>query len=323
VKVLIADDDPVSLRMMERTLQNCGYDVITAKNGLQAAHILSNTGGPRLAILDWMMPGLDGLGVCREIRSRNDDAYTYILLLTSKQSNEDIVSGLEAGADDYLTKPCYPAELRARLHTGRRVLQLEDKLVDTLEKMRFKATHDSLTSLWNRGGILALFRSELSESSSKQTSVSLLLCDIDHFKQINDRYGHAIGDEVLQQVSTRLQNLVRPLDYVGRYGGEEFLAVLGSCNQIDIRRRAEQVRQGISCVPFTTQAGVISVSLSIGAITIENWDKVVAIELYLNEADAALYRAKAAGRDRVIYAPTDVGLPCTLSTSITLSPSTA
>lgn len=310
MKILIADDDPVSLRLMERTLQNSGYEVITAKNGLQAVQVLSNPGGPRLALIDWMMPELDGLGVCREVRSRHDDAYIYILLLTSKQSSEDvvIVSGLEAGADDYLTKPCHTAELKARLHTGRRVLQLEDKLVEAREEMRFKATHDALTSLWDRGGIFALLRSELSKSSREKTPASLLLCDIDHFKQINDVYGHPVGDEILIQVSKRLQKMVQPYDCVGRYGGEEFLIVLGGCNEPDLRKCAEQIREGISSVPFTTQQGLVSVSLSIGAITIENWDKPVAIDAYLKEADAALYRAKAAGRNRVVYAESPVAV---------------
>jgi two-component system cell cycle response regulator len=308
VKILIADDDPVSLRLMERTLQNCGYEVITAKDGLRAAQILSNAGGPRLALIDWMMPELDGPGVCREVRSRYDDEYVYILLLTSKQSSEDVVSGLEAGADDYLTKPCHPAELKARLHTGRRVLQLEDKLVEAREEMRFKATHDALTSLWDRGGILALLRSELSRSSREGTPVSLLLCDIDHFKQINDVHGHPVGDEVLQQVSTRLQDMMQPHDNVGRYGGEEFLIVLGGCSQTNLRQRVEQMQEGMRSVPFATQEGPISVSLSIGAITIENWEKSTPIEPYLKETDAALYRAKAAGRDRVIYAESALNL---------------
>src|SRR5580698_3767520 len=141
---------------MERTLQHSGYEVVTAEDGRQAACELSKAGGPRLALIDWMMPELDGPGVCREVRSRHDDSYIYILLLTSKESSEDVVKGLEAGADDYLTKPCHPAELKARLHTGRRILQLEDKLVEAREEMRFKATHDALTSLWDRGAILAL-----------------------------------------------------------------------------------------------------------------------------------------------------------------------
>lgn len=302
MRILVADDGPVSLRMMERTLQQTGYEVVAAQDGRQAARLLREPGGPRLALIDWMMPHLDGPGVCREVRSRQSGPYVYILLLTAKQSHQDIVRGLKAGADDYLTKPCHPAELHARLHTGRRILQLEDKLVEAREAMRFKATHDALTSLWDRGATLSLLRSELSRSVREHRAVSLLLCDIDHFKKINDRHGHLTGDEVLKEVSTRLLDAVRAHDAVGRYGGEEFLIVLSGCGADDLQERAEQVRQAIGSSPCLTVSGPISVALSIGAITIENWHPSFPIEPYLKQADVALYRAKAAGRDRVAYA---------------------
>jgi len=308
MKILVADDDPISLRMMERTLQKSGYEVVTVENGRQAAEELTKTDGPRLALVDWMMPELDGPSVCREVRSRHNDSYVYVLLLTSRQSTEDIVMGLEAGADDYLTKPCHPAELKARLHTGRRILELEDKLVEAREEMRFKATHDALTSLWDRGAIFSLLRSELSRPSRENNPVSLLLCDIDHFKQINDVHGHPVGDEVLQQVSTRLQEMVRPQDEVGRYGGEEFLIVLRGCSAEHLKNRAEQVREGICGNLFHTKNGPISVTISVGAITIEDWDKTLPIDPFLREADAALYQAKAAGRNRVVYAETMVAM---------------
>jgi two-component system, cell cycle response regulator len=302
MKILVADDDPVSLRIMERTLEKGGYEVVTVDNGRQAAAELSKEDGPRLALIDWMMPGLDGPGVCRVVRSRTHEAYVYIMLLTSKQLTEDVVKGLEAGADDYLTKPCHPSELKARLHTGRRILELEDKLVVAREDMRFKATHDSLTSLWDRGSIFALLNSELSRSARERGPVSVMICDIDHFKQINDVHGHLVGDEVLQQVSARLQELVRPYDGVGRYGGEEFLVVLGGCSAADLKKRAEEVREGISGSAFHSKNGPIPISVSIGAVTIEDWNRSTPIEPFLKEADAALYRAKEAGRNRVAYA---------------------
>jgi two-component system cell cycle response regulator len=302
MRILVADDDLVSLRLMKRMLQQNGYEVTTVENGRDAACELSKSGGPRLALIDWMMPELDGPAVCREVRRRHDDAYVYMLLLTAKQSTGDVVHGLESGADDYLTKPCNPAELHARLHTGRRILQLEDKLVEAREDMRYKATHDALTSLLDRGAILSMLESELRRSIRERTPVSLLLCDIDHFKQINDVYGHLAGDEVLQQASKRLMNAVRADDTVGRYGGEEFLIVLSGCSGLVLKERAEQVRSAIGCLAFATSHGAIPVSVSVGVVTIENWDKSLSIEPYLKQADAALYQAKADGRDRVVYA---------------------
>lgn len=302
MKILIADDDPVSLRIMQRTLEKSGYEVMTADNGRKAAAALSKDDGPRLALIDWMMPELDGPAVCREVRSRPHEAYVYIMLLTSKQQIEDVVKGLEAGADDYLTKPCHPAELNARLRTGRRILELEDKLVAAREEMRFKATHDSLTSLWDRGSIFTLLKNELSRALREKTAVSVMLCDLDHFKQINDVHGHLVGDEVLQQLSARLQDLVRPYDSVGRYGGEEFLVVLGGCNAESLKARAEELRLRIAQTPFQTRIGPIHVTASIGAITIEEWNRSTPIEPFLKEADAALYRAKDAGRNCVAFA---------------------
>jgi two-component system cell cycle response regulator len=307
LKILIADDDLVSLRMMQHTLQRGGYEVVCAKNGREAVEALSEERGPRLALIDWMMPELDGLGVCREVRGRQDQRYVYILLLTANQSSEDVVSGLKAGADDYMTKPCQPAELEARLHTGRRILQLEDKLVEAHEAMRFKANHDGLTSLWNRSAVLALLRGELSRSLRDGSPMSLLLCDIDHFKQINDGHGHAVGDEVLREVSTRLMDSVRAHDAVGRYGGEEFLILLSGCDSENLKARAEHVRQRISGAVFPTSAGRLSVSISVGGTTVERWNPRVPMEEFLRQADEALYRAKAEGRDRVVFAEEMVG----------------
>lgn len=285
---------------MERTLERSGYEVITVADGLEAAYELSQPQGPRLALIDWMMPQLDGPALCREIRSRSNEAYVYILLLTAKELNADLVIGLEAGADDYLTKPCHPAELRARLHTGLRILQLEDKLVEAREEMRFKATHDALTSLWDRGAILALLQDTLRRSEQHEFPVSLMLCDIDHFKSINDRHGHQVGDEVLQEVSARLRRAVRSIDAVGRYGGEEFLVLLAGCPEDNLRKLADHVRRSISDVPFSTSDGTIRVTLSAGAITIVDWDGSIPVTHFLNEADRALYRAKGSGRDRVV-----------------------
>lgn len=310
MKILVADDDPVSRRLIQRTLENSGYEVVVVVNGKEAVIELAKPDGPRLALIDWMMPELDGPGVCREMRSRHDDLYIYILLLTSKQSNVDVVRGLEAGADDYLTKPCRTSEMKARLRTGHRILQLEDKLIEAREKMHFKATHDSLTSLWDRGAMMSLLRGELARSSRDNSCVSILLCDVDHFKKVNDVYGHSTGDDVLQHVSRELLNSVRPNDLVGRWGGEEFLIVLNGCSQEHLSKRAELIRKAISHSPSPVSGSQISVSLSIGAITVRNWNQSLPIATILKLADEAMYEAKALGRNRVVLAqPINASVP--------------
>jgi len=309
MKILVADDDSISRRLMERALQRSGYEVVTAADGLHAVMELAKPGGPRLALVDWMMPKLDGLAVCRQVRARQDMPYVYILLLTAKELSENIVTGLEAGADDYLTKPCHPAELKARLHTGHRILQLEDKLVEAREEMRFKATHDSLTSLWDRGAILTLFRGALTRSMRECFPISILLCDIDHFKRINDVHGHLAGDEVLREVSRRLLGAVRVTDSVGRYGGEEFLLVLSGCSREHLGFLAEQVRKAIGSTPFSTSFGEIPVTMSAGAVTIEDWNESIPIERFIHAADESLYRAKRSGRNQVVYADAAVSRP--------------
>jgi len=310
MKILVADDDAVSRRLTQRTLEKFGYEVLPAEDGRQALEILSQEDGPRLALVDWMMPELDGPALCREVRAKHRDAaYVYIVLLTSKQGSEDIVAGLEAGADDYLTKPFQMAELRARLHTGQRILLLEDKLVQAREEMRYRATHDALTALWNRASILTLARVELQQGARENRPVSLLLCDIDHFKRTNDNHGHLAGDLVLVEVSKRLKNAVRSYDAVGRYGGEEFLIVLSDCDTVCVETRAEAIREAIANDPIQVAGICLQTTISLGAVTRQIGNPDMPLETLLAEADAALYRAKAEGRNRCIFTATAMTLP--------------
>jgi PleD family two-component response regulator len=219
LKILIADDEALSRRLLESTLERSGYEVIAVEDGTQALDQLCKPGAPRLALLDWVMPELDGPGVCRAVRARSDHPYVYMVLLTSKGSKEETVLGLESGADDYLTKPFDPEELRARLRVGERILLLEDRLVEARENMRFRATHDSLTSLLNRSALMELLVRELHRSQREKKSTAILLGDVDHFKRVNDTLGHVIGDEVLIEIASRLLDAVRSYDFVGRYGG--------------------------------------------------------------------------------------------------------
>jgi len=298
VKILIADDDAISRRMVGLMLQRMGYEVVAAANGREALEKLLEPDGPRLALLDWMMPEMDGPQVCRSLRAANGLQYVYLILLTSKDTRAALVEGLDAGADEYLTKPCNTDELKARLRTGERILQLEDKLVAAREEMRFKATHDALTALWNRGKILEA----LDEALRQFNSMAILMCDIDHFKAVNDKYGHLVGDAVLRDLATRLRRGVRTDDLIGRFGGEEFLVVLNGCDPARLMDRAEQLRRAVSETSFISDAGEISFTVSIGAVAVDRDDSATPSETILNLADAALYQAKREGRNRVVIA---------------------
>jgi diguanylate cyclase (GGDEF)-like protein len=301
MKILIADDELISRRKLQALLTKWGYEVVSVEDGSAAFELLKAPDAPRVALLDWVMPGKNGVDVCRAVRHDRPEPYTYMLLLTAKDAKENIVEGLESGADDYLIKPWDPDELKARLRTGQRLLQLEDRLVEARETMRFKATHDHLTFLLNRGAIVDLLERELVRTRREVGCTIVILGDLDHFKSVNDTHGHLVGDEVLQEAARRLLGSVRSYDFVGRYGGEEFLLVLNNCDTSQALPRAEDVRKAIADPPIQTARGPLSVTMSMGVLSSRDWDHLNAAEI-LCEVDAALYRAKALGRNRTEFA---------------------
>ena len=296
-RVLVAEDDPLFRRILNAWLRNWGYEVITADDGSQAWEALQREDAPELLILDWIMPGIDGLELCRRMRSQKQLPYHYILLVTSRDAKQDVISGLEAGADDYLTKPFDAGELRARLRVGNRILRLQNDLIEAREDLRFQATHDGLTGIWNRGTALDLLRRELQRGTRVGTNTGVVMLDIDHFKIINDTHGHLNGDCVLREVATRIANVVRSYDFVGRYGGEEFLIVLSDCAKADLQQSAERIRVAISRTPIPCGQTEIPVTVSIGAVSAAPGD--TQDQHVLSLADNALYSAKRNGRNRV------------------------
>jgi two-component system, cell cycle response regulator len=297
MKILIADDDPVSSRLLDRLLVKWGYEVIAAHDGAEAWEVLQAENAPRVALLDWIMPGIDGLEICRRVRARSSQPYVYIMLLTANDKVGNLVEGLESGADDYLTKPFHPQELRARLRVGLRMLDLESRLVEARESLRFKASHDSLTTIWNRGAIIEMLERELSRARRDGSSVGILLADIDHFKKVNDTRGHLVGDEVLRAVTGRLKGEVRSYDSVGRYGGEEFLILLPGCDNPKLTTKAEGLVKVVERSSIGTSTGAVAVTISIGGIASGDCPHADVNKL-LRAADTALYRAKVSGRNR-------------------------
>ncbi len=298
MKVLIAEDDPIYRRLLEVKLREWGYEVLAASDGLTAWNLLQGEAPPRMAILDWMMPGMDGLHICEGLRGRREKHYTYLLLLTAKAQQSDLVQGLEAGADDFLRKPVDILELKARLQTGKRMLALQDQLIAAHEAMRLQATRDFLTGVWNRPAILEILEQELARAQREGQCFSLVLADIDYFKRVNDTYGHLVGDGVLKEVAHRMVSVSRPYDMVGRYGGEEFIVVLPGCDEARGLKFAERLREHIAEVPVTYRDQSIALTVSVGLMASSPSHPDSPAEL-LHAADMALYQAKAKGRNRV------------------------
>jgi two-component system cell cycle response regulator len=309
MKVLIADDESVSRRMLELWLRRWGYEVVVAHDGLQALDILNQSDAPKLLVLDWQMPGKNGVELCREIRKRRNEDYSYVLLLTSKRNQTDVVEGLESGADDFLTKPFNPQELQVRLRTGQRIICLMDQLVAAREELREMAMNDSLTGLWNRAAIIDSLSNELKRSRREGTSLAVIMVDVDHFKSINDTFGHPAGDAVLREIAKTMKSVIRTYDSAGRFGGEEFLILLPGCDQLTACSHAERLRQAISRLIVTTERGDVKVTASFGVSVAHGRTESEAASL-IEIADAALYSAKHKGRNRVEFLSQELAQIC-------------
>ena len=297
MRVLIADDSAISRTLLRATLQRWGYDVVVAEDGEEAWEILSGEEPPPLAILDWMMPGLTGIEVCRKVRGNAREPYTYLLLLTGKTTKEDTVEGMDSGADDYIVKPFHEHELLVRLRAGQRIVDLQINLLNAREELRERAEKDLLTMLPNRSAIHSVFESEISRCHRDQRSVGVVLLDLDHFKNVNDTYGHLAGDAVLRETAHRFRNSMRPYDQIGRYGGEEFLVVLPNCDLAQAHMQADRMRLILELKPMYADGKQLRVTASFGVTVSDGTDRP--IEEYVRVADEALYKAKHRGRNCV------------------------
>ena len=310
MKVLVAEDQAAIRRWLSGLVEKWGYEVVAVGDGQAAWEAIQSPEGPQLAILDWMMPKMDGRELCSAIRQNVRGSYVYILMLTGKDSREDIVRGLEAGADDYVIKRSAPdnsdlAELKARLNTGRRIVELQNELLAANkalecanEALKIQATHDGLTSLWNRSAIIELLEREWSESRRQGKPLGVIIADLDHFKRINDSYGHLAGDTVLRAAAKHMQDVLRPSDVIGRYGGEEFLVILPGCALPNLVPLAERLRQAVCDLRIEFGGQHIPVTVSMGGTSADpSWTG--SLPALLHTADESLYRAKAAGRNCV------------------------
>lgn len=297
MKVLIAEDDMTSRIILDSILKKWGFTPVLTCNGKEAWDVMQSKDAPMLAILDWQMPEMNGIEVCQKIREIDNSEPPYLILLTSKDDKKDIVKGLEAGANDFISKPYDNKELQARINVGQRMVKLQSELGDAYRALKHEAMHDHLTGIFNRRAIMDLLEKEIARAKREKTALCVGLCDLDHFKKVNDTYGHQIGDEVLIAFTRFVTDKLRSNDHVGRIGGEEFLIVASGAkdSQQDILfgRICEHVRNS----EIVTEKGNISITVSIGVALykgVENLDNLVAA------ADTALYHAKKTGRDRFV-----------------------
>lgn len=296
MKILIAEDSATCRMILSTALKENGYEVIETVDGQHAWEEMQKPDAPQLAILDWIMPKMDGLTLLGKIRAQKTERPPYIIMLTGKDNKDDIILGLDAGANDYLSKTFDKRELRARVEVGRRMIELQDALIITNEKLAFQATHDALTGVLNRRAILSRLEEEFYKNDDQ--SITIGMCDIDHFKKINDTYGHQTGDEVLCGLIEIFKECFSPTDYFGRIGGEEFLIVTSSSTKTTASELFENCRRHIDDTKIKTRSGDLPITVSIGVASCTSKSTVDAL---LGAADSALYQAKNQGRNRVCY----------------------
>lgn len=301
-RLLIAEDEPVTRSILGELASSWGYDTVVVEDGHHTLAELERDDAPRLALLDWMMPGIDGVEVCRTVRAKTGAPYTYIIVLTALNELDRMIEAMDAGADDFLGKPFQPHELEVRLRAGRRIVELQEELIRAREALRELATIDALTRTWNRRAILDVLDKELGRRGRmpEERGPGVLIADLDHFKRVNDTFGHLSGDQVLRETARRIRGALRRHDEVGRYGGEEFLVVVDVGDEQALARVGERLRRAVGCRPIEVGGDQLHVTISVGGVVAaEDSDDAMGL---IERADRAMYQAKRDGRDRVVIA---------------------
>jgi len=307
--ILLVEDEPTTRLMAAHQLRRAGHEVEVLENGLQALERLQQRLFPIL-LTDWEMPAMDGVALCRAVRAARFDSYVYIILLTARDGKANVIEGLEAGADDYLTKPVNDEELAARLQTAQRILSLEQSLRTANEHNLLLSITDALTGTYNRRYLMAQLPKELERTRRYARPLSVVLCDIDNFKEVNDSHGHQVGDDVLVQFAALLQRSIRSeVDWIVRYGGEEFLVVLPEADFGAALAFAERIRKQLDASGVEVEGGTLAITASFGVSSYSGGTDHAesSMDSLIASADACLYRSKRAGRNCVTGKSSDTG----------------
>jgi two-component system, cell cycle response regulator len=305
LSVLVVDDDPDVSSMLEALLTSSGYRVVCARSGFMAKEALAEEAFP-IVIIDRGLEDGDGMRLCTEIRQRNEPGYVYIILLTARDSKEDVVAGLQAGADDYWSKRISEAELIARLNTASRIVRLERSLREALSERTHAQSSDASSAAQSRLQVIKRVGRDLERALQRQRPLSVLMLDIDFFKAVNDRHGHVAGDELLRQLANRVRfALPHDEDWIARIGGEEFVVLLPGTDIKHAMIIAERLRTVVSATPFHVSGADVdtSVSIGVGSIATLDADEELSAQALIDQADRFVYRSKLAGRNRVSAPP--------------------
>lgn len=304
LQILVADDDSISRDRVIHQISRLGHQVTECEDGLNTWCCVHSSSPPDMIIMDWNMPGMTGVEVCRRIRQKKSLQYTYIIMLTARSGYENIIKGMESGADDFISKPFRLEEFKVRLRAGERIIRLNRQMRRAHGCLELLASRDPLTGLWNRAYILNFLEKELARSLRNRTSLFVSIMDVDHFKRINDTLGHPSGDLVLKEMAERLQGALREQDYVGRFGGEEFLLILTETGSSSLEQVARRYVELISSKPYKVDDKNLRLSASFGWFRMDTGIEFNVKDI-ICKADRALYKAKSNGRNRFEIAEND------------------
>lgn len=292
LEILIADDDKDAQNLLGLYINKLGFKVHYASNGIDALNKINGL-NISIALLDWMMPGMSGIEITQKIRESKIDRYIYIIMVTGKSEKDDTIEALHNGVDDYIVKPFTFQELKVRIFAAERIIKLENKLKNAYNKLYNESIHDVLTGVLNRKALME----RIDDYNNKNKSLGIIMIDIDNFKVINDTYGHLVGDQILKEFTAIISNTIRKSDFVGRYGGEEFLAVIPDLDVDEVKTIAERIRKNIESETFHIGSLSLKITASLGVYVLTEKSK---IEDAIKLADDALYEAKKSGKNRVI-----------------------
>lgn len=298
MQVLVAAPSDLTRRAVARLLRELGHEAVAAGSGAEAWRLLNVAQPPALALLDWSLSDLSVVTLCARLRDRQDAPYAYVIAMGAGPGGDEQLAALDAGADDVLPRPLDPCTLRLRLRAAEHIVALHNDFRESRQALTYKSTHDALTGTWNRGEVLGILEREVARSRREGWQVAVIMVDVDRFKSVNDTYGHLMGDAALREISTRLIGSLRPYDIIGRYGGEEFLVVLGGCSPRNARALAERLRETVASEPVRVAEVEVTVTISMGVAAWEP-NEYGDIQALLRAADVALYEAKRAGRNLV------------------------